>query len=436
MSHVFFTYFECLVILFSGAFVAFFPLRNWIRRSKVQIAIEVIIFCIGYSLLVFLGGTHLFNSLIVLFLIAAVMYYQRAISLPPVRSTFYLLLIANLIFLACGVSEGLYVWIFKISDTIDYVRSSTPESLLIYIFGLGLFAVSAYVLMKRAIVPLLTNEDIEGWKPLCIIALLYNLIGVWLSLPFDVSPSGYTLLCLLLLVVCAATYGLLLQTLQSNTAAIRTVTEGEMKELLVELEKKEYLRLADRLAAARRTHHDLRHQLAVLQGLARQGNLEELDGYLTKMAVALPSLSEGHYCDHPAVNALMNHHLSSYPDIDISLSLQIPPQLPAINDSDLCIVLGNLVENALEACARMSGENRFVSIRAGVQQGYFIIAVDNSFDGYLLPDKNTFFSRKRGGKEKGLGLSSVQAICEKYHGFCSFEGEGTLFKSSVALRAE
>lgn len=109
------------------------------------------------------------------------------------------------------------------------------------------------------------------------------------------------------------------------------------------------------------------------------------------------------------------------------------PQGAGIAGTDLCIVFGNCLENAIEACERMSSGKKFIRIKSEFRGAMLIILVDNSFEGAVRRDGETFLSSKRSGS--GIGVTSVQAVAKKYNGMAKFEPDKTVFHVSVMLQA-
>jgi sensor histidine kinase YesM len=104
-----------------------------------------------------------------------------------------------------------------------------------------------------------------------------------------------------------------------------------------------------------------------------------------------------------------------------------------VSDADLCIVFGNCVENAIEACQRAGGE-RFIRIKSIIIGDMLAVTIDNSFDGILNQNNNTYQSRKHNGE--GIGISSVKAVARKYGGDAKFESKANVFQASVILRVK
>ena len=104
---------------------------------------------------------------------------------------------------------------------------------------------------------------------------------------------------------------------------------------------------------------------------------------------------------------------------------------PGVPVHALCIIVGNLLENAVTACAK--ADSPFIRMRGRFADGILTIVMDNRYTDICRTSEGSFRSRKPGG---GTGLWSVRSIAEKYGGGCRFEAENTVFSSSVYLRLD
>ena len=101
---------------------------------------------------------------------------------------------------------------------------------------------------------------------------------------------------------------------------------------------------------------------------------------------------------------------------------------------DLCAVVSNLLENAADACARMSCERRFINVKiSATTNSLLVIIVENSYEGEIQRSGNTFISSKKKGR-KGIGISSVLNTIEEYNGISKFEYQNHIFKASILLK--
>ena len=112
---------------------------------------------------------------------------------------------------------------------------------------------------------------------------------------------------------------------------------------------------------------------------------------------------------------------------------QIPTEI-SVHDSHLSVVLGNALQNALEACQRLSDkEERFIELLARVRGGFLILEVKNSFDGMVIYDSEGKIKSGKLEDDHGLGLESVADIAGQYHGYYFAGPEGKIFVLRVVL---
>jgi sensor histidine kinase regulating citrate/malate metabolism len=97
----------------------------------------------------------------------------------------------------------------------------------------------------------------------------------------------------------------------------------------------------------------------------------------------------------------------------------------------LCVLFGNLLENALEACRRLDADEKYIRFAVNQNKGFITVVSDNSFDGGTIKDGGIFHSRKRPGP--GIGTASIKAIAGKYGGYAEFSAEKREFRVSVVL---
>lgn len=210
--------------------------------------------------------------------------------------------------------------------------------------------------------------------------------------------------------------------------------EIRLMEYRMEEQKKHQQLLLENQETVRAQRHDLRHQLAVIRSFSEQDGDRRLTAYLDTLIAEIPSERGRLYCENTAVNAIISHYAAQAEKqgIELSIQLSVPEHTEQISDSSLCVILGNLFENAIEACGRMTEGRRFIRLRSRLQYGTLTIAMDNSFNGRAVRKDGKFLSSKR--DEIGTGLQSVTAMAEKHGGGASFETDGLVFLSSVYVR--
>jgi hypothetical protein len=209
----------------------------------------------------------------------------------------------------------------------------------------------------------------------------------------------------------------------------------------LEYQKERHALILGLESALKTASHDMRHHIAVLGDLSGSGDNEAVGRYLREMAASLPSASPETICENGAVNAIAGHYISSAAaaGVKTDVKLWVPRDTGRVTDTDLCVIVGNLLENALEACARMTGGDRFIRAYSAVENGALSIMVENSFDGYVLSEGGAFMSRKADGAtppREGIGILSVRAVCAKYGGLADFAATGGVWKASALVDME
>jgi len=128
-------------------------------------------------------------------------------------------------------------------------------------------------------------------------------------------------------------------------------------------------------------------------------------------------------------------NLAQNEDIAAEAHLDIPEDTRSIPAIDLCVVVGNLLENALEACQRMKSGKKFIHIRSVIEGNAISFVVTNSFDGNYRKQNDVYLSLKAEEKtgREGVGLSSVKAICQNHDGLVCYGFTGDVWESSALL---
>lgn len=203
----------------------------------------------------------------------------------------------------------------------------------------------------------------------------------------------------------------------------------------VSIRDEQYKRIFDSIEAVSRQRHDMRHHMLILKELLEDGDTEKASEYLDQYLDVTRKGTAVKLCGNPIVNMLASHYrgIAEERDIEFSVHINIPDRLP-IQDTDLSVLLGNLLENASEAAVSAAGEYRRISLNMGVKGKMLGITVDNGYSGEMRQRDGKYLSTK--SERRGLGLESVSEIAEKYCGGAEFRHDEKMFYSSVMLRAD
>lgn len=177
--------------------------------------------------------------------------------------------------------------------------------------------------------------------------------------------------------------------------------------------------------------HDYRNHMQVLRIYLENGELEKAQEYIAQMDEALNEVDQMIKSGNTSADAIINSKLSLARDRGISLdtTFHIPERLP-VSDIEFCVLFGNLMDNAIEACMALTDvSKRFIRVYVGMFQQQFYISVSNA----TSSDKRvtSYQTGKKG--EHGYGLYRIDSVVERHEGYLSRNNEPGVFQTEIMI---
>lgn len=207
----------------------------------------------------------------------------------------------------------------------------------------------------------------------------------------------------------------------------------QRKNQSLEVQTMQYENLSQRINDERRARHDLRHHLVLLQSIYASHDWAALEDYVSQYVESTPLDQPALYCENTAANALITFFCQQAQKQDIRFDAQIAlPESVPVGKIDLSVILGNLLENAVEACARQREGDRYIRVQGSIFENKLLLAVENSCEGApRLHPSGAYCSSKRDGP--GIGISSVRDVVAHYNGVCQIDARDNVFTAKVLL---
>lgn len=184
--------------------------------------------------------------------------------------------------------------------------------------------------------------------------------------------------------------------------------------------------------------HDYHNHIQSIKAMLAMKKFRELDDYLGTLEQDLDSIDIAIRTGNVSLDAILSSKVSiaRKNNIEVNCSARVPGELK-ISDVHLCAIVGNLLDNAIEACEKIksSGENafpqKFIRIYIGMFKEQLYISVLNSTNATRRRRLNELVTSKLG--EHGFGLRRIDKIAEKYDGFVNRKNEPGIFATEVML---
>lgn len=216
--------------------------------------------------------------------------------------------------------------------------------------------------------------------------------------------------------------------------------QAETKALLVKnrLILDDYRIIEQKMRDSAEQRHEWKHQLTALEALYLNQDYEGIGAFLENMKKQEGGIAQTRFTENITVNLILQDYSARAARIGAAFDAQafLPKDL-AVPEEDLCILLMNMLDNALEASARVeSPGKRFVRFRTRIKNGYMTVKCENAFEGELkkAPD-GQLATTKSDPQAHGFGISQMRTVAEKYHSLLDISCPGEhIFSVQTALK--
>lgn len=179
--------------------------------------------------------------------------------------------------------------------------------------------------------------------------------------------------------------------------------------------------------------HDYRNHINMIHNFLESGEIEKCKTYVEQLGADLQTVDTVIKTGNVMLDAILNSKLSfaKSRDIKVHAKAAVPGTLH-IEDVDLCVLVGNLLDNAIEACTHMEEEPPFIRVYIGMKGDQLYICITNTVHGRAKQVGGKFISGKRGDNH-GFGLMRIDKICRKYDGYIHRGSEEGVFSTEILL---
>jgi len=293
------------------------------------------------------------------------------------------------------------------------------------------------LLLVRFVAPVvcrLGNSSVKAQALYGLIPALYYVFDYLTVVYTDLLFSGAPVVVEFMPFVCCVAY---LVFLLYNSVEERKRSELLQMQKLLNLQFSQAVREIDSLRESqdltRRYRHDLRHHLQYLSSCIDNDQPELAQGYIADICAEMEAYKVQHYCENEAANLIFSAFVGRAEKAGIVMNIQgSMPDSAQVSDNDLCVVLSNALENALNACQPFVAEGKMcaVDVQFFERDGRLFLQVKNPCGEDIRFENGIPVSDS---PDHGIGVRSICAIVQRYGGVYSFSAKNGEFVLRLTL---
>lgn len=183
-------------------------------------------------------------------------------------------------------------------------------------------------------------------------------------------------------------------------------------------------------------NHDLRNHLSIVSGYIQIDEKEKACKYIDKMTESVYTIKEFSDSGNIDIDSILNYklHEASKRDIPISLEIKVPVTMK-ISSFDIVVILGNLLDNAIEATSRVKG-NKKIDLIIIYEKEILFINIKNTFNGTVYYKKGKIKTTKKDIENHGIGLNNIKKILEGYDGIMDIDHDNNEFQVDIMMHVK
>ena len=310
-------------------------------------------------------------------------------------------------------------------------RSNTFEDALI-ICLLGAYLVLFNVFLKPHYRRFLETPNINWWV-FSLIPLFFEILIVTTHKAIP-AADGFTRNYVVLLVVfllMLVVYSLIIYTIRITYAAAKSNYEKEMYTQQLDAARVQ-INLLNKVHMQTAVYrHNMRHDMTAIDALLAVDNVQQARDYIKETVDNVEALTLRHFCENDLVDLLCSAFCdkAERDGIRLSVDAKLPGELN-IPATELCALLSNGLENALNTVSKLSAPDRWAELYCSIRANKLLIEIRNPYHGEITIKDGLPVTDREG---HGYGCRSIRSIAEQNKGMCVFEPNNGIFTLRIVM---
>lgn len=197
-------------------------------------------------------------------------------------------------------------------------------------------------------------------------------------------------------------------------------------------QKQSAIEVKNQYEQLQKVRHDYNNGLRIIQSLNSENKTKEIDDYIEKYLNSQNKTIHIVSTNNEFANAIINSKTAQANSNNIKVSLNVISDLDGINNLDFCNILGNMFDNAIEACNKCE-KNKIIQLNISKDGDGITIFMKNSIDNSVIANNPELKTNKKDKSNHGYGTKIIKELAEKHHGFADFYEQDNMFCCNVIL---
>ena len=216
---------------------------------------------------------------------------------------------------------------------------------------------------------------------------------------------------------------------RARSEAYAKTIEEQYKEQLYYMENLEAL-----IYKLKSERHEYNNHLGVIHGLLKNKEADSVTVYASRLIEAAEEYRNIVNIPYSMIRAMLNYKLSGAREegVELRLDIGVPAALP-LNEFDITVILGNLLDNAVEACKTIDEDKRYISLEFNYKPDYLVIRMENPMECEPVLKNGAYQTTKPDFYEHGFGLQNIAYLVSRHNGLMKIEPADGIFRVNIAL---
>lgn len=429
-----------IVVIIPGMLLAYLPVKAYLRQTPFKLVLWMFPLLLGISLS---GGVvcYIFQIttrlLLIPILLLLMLIYHKTLQISIWKSSSIFLAVCAVFACVKSLSRAVNAIMIFEPDIAEKQLWLCVKAGIFYNLICLSFVLIAWYPATHMVRILIADENFaQTWYIFWILPLIFIGLNQFMVPKYQSTLyTGrilqiYIVVSIVLLIILTLFYAIFLMMALSLNKNARLQQENHF----LSLQRARYDNLCTAIEETRQVRHDIRHHCLQLSALAETGDMEKVKEYLLRADSKMPDI-DLHFCDNQAVDSILGYYSehAKQEGIPFLAQIDIPENFSGDDEMDICLVLSNLLENAIEASLKTEVSRRKIVIKMYLHYTHILlIQAENNFDAKILEKNGVFQSTKHSGN--GIGIQSIRHITERNGGASSFTYKDGEFMAKIMIR--